>query len=196
MVRIFRVAFPLAAILLLASIFLLSNTQKLREALIEVGPELMELAIGQKITNPHFSGVTRAGDAFSISAEWAQPDAPKPVMVDLNAPVTTIDFLNGRNLKTRSETGLLNLAKNHATLSGSVSLITSDGYDARSDKLLINFETGNAISPGPVTAIGPFGSIEAGSMELRQDLNINQTGGNGVLLFKNGVKLVYRSKPN
>jgi len=196
MVRVFRVLFPLAAILLLASIFVLSKTKVLREALIEVGPELMELATGQRITNPHFSGVTKAGDAFSISAEWAMPDAPTPVMVDLNSPVTTIDFLNGRSLKSRSQTGVLNLAENHATLSGGVSLLTSDGYDARSDKLLINFETGNAISPGPVTAIGPFGSIDAGSMELRQDLDVNQTGGNGVLMFKNGVKLVYRSKPD
>ena len=196
MVRVFRVAFPLIAIMLLASIFVLSKTKKLREGLIIADAKLAELAIGQKITNPHFSGVTKAGDAFSISAEWALPDAPRPDKIELNAPVTTIDFLNGRSLKSHSKTGLLNMSENLATLSGGVSLVTSDGYNARSDKLIINFETGNATSPGPATAIGPVGSIEAGAMELRQDLDKNQTGGNGVLLFKKGVKLVYKPKPD
>jgi len=196
MVRVFRVAFPIIALLLLASIFVLSKTSKLREALIVTDAKLAELAIGQKITNPHFSGVTKAGDAFSISAEWALPDAPKPERIDLANPLTTIDFQDGSSIKSKSETGSLDLSKNLATLSGFVSLVTSDGYTARSDELNLNFETGNVISPGPVQAVGPQGSIEAGAMELRQDLNINHFGGNGVLLFKNGVKLIYVPKPN
>ncbi len=196
MVRVFRIAFPVIALLLLASIFVLSKTSRLREALIVTDAKLAELAIGQKITNPHFSGVTKTGDAFSISAEWALPDAPSPERIDLNKPLTTIDFQDGRSLKSKSETGLLDLSKNMATLSGIVSLVTSDGYTAQSDELQLNFETGNVLSPGPVTAVGPQGSIEAGSMELRQDLNKNHFGGKGVLLFKNGVKLVYIPKPN
>lgn len=196
MVRVFRIAFPVIAVLLLASIFILSKTSNLREALIITDAKLAELAIGQKITNPHFSGVTKTGDAFSISAEWALPDAPIPERIDLNSPLTTIDFQDGRSLKSKSDTGVLDLSKNLATLAGVVSLVTSDGYTAYSDKILLNFETGNVLSPGPVNAVGPQGSIEAGSMELRQDLNINHFGGKGVLLFKNGVKLVYIPKPN
>lgn len=194
MIRVFRIAFPLIALVLLASIFMLSKTAKLREGLIITDAKLAELAIGQKITNPHFSGATKAGDAFSISAEWALPDAPRPERIDLNKPRTTIDFTDGRSLKSQSETGMLDLPRNLATLSGGVSLRTSDGYTARSEELRMDFETGNVISPGPVQAIGPHGSIEAGYMELRQDLDINQLGGRGVLLFKNGVKLVYIPK--
>ena len=196
MVRVLRIAFPLVALILLTSIFLYSNTRKIRDGLIIPDAELAELAIGQKITNPHFSGVTNAGDAFSISAEWALPDAPRPDTIDLSKPVTTIDFQDGRSLKTRSASGSLDLQKNEATLSGGVSLLTSDGYDARSDELILNFETGNVESPGPVVAEGPLGSIEAGAMELRQDLDKNQAGGKGVLLFKRGVKLVYKPEAN
>ncbi len=196
MVRVFRIAFPVIALLLLASIFVLSKTSNLREALIVTDAKLAELAIGQKITNPHFSGVTKTGDAFSISAEWALPDAPSPERVDLNKPLTTIDFQDGRSIKSKSDTAVLDLSENVATLAGVVSLVTSDGYTAHSDELRLNFETGNVFSPGPVSAVGPQGSIEAGSMELRQDLDKNHFGGKGVLLFKNGVKLVYIPKPN
>ncbi len=196
MVRVFRIAFPLIALLLLASIFLFSNSKIIREGLIIPDAELAELAIGQKITNPHFSGVTKAGDAFSISAEWALPDAPRPDIIDLHLPVTTIDFQNGRSLRSQSATGHLDLNSNEATLAGGVSLLTSDGYDARSEELLLNFETGNVVSPGPVTAIGPLGSIEAGAMTLTQNLDQNLAGGKGVLLFKKGVKLVYIPEAN
>ncbi len=196
MVRIFRVAFPLVALILLASIFLFSNSKKIREGLIIADAQLAELAIGQKITNPHFSGVTKAGDAFSISADWALPDAPKPDSIDLNLPVTTIDFQDGRRLKSHSATGHLDLQENVAILAGGVSLLMSDGYNARSSELVLNFETGNVVSPGPVIAEGPLGSIEAGAMELRQDLYENPQGGAGVLLFKKGVKLIYKPVAN
>ncbi len=196
MVRVFRVAFPLVALFLLASIFLFSNSKKIREGLIFADSELAELAIGQKITNPHFSGVTKAGDAFSISADWALPDAPSPEKIDLNLPVATIDFQDGRTFRSHSATGHLDLEKNEATLAGGVSLLTSDGYNARSTKLQLNFETGNVVSPGPIVAEGPIGSIEAGAMELKQDLDLNPQGGRGVLLFKKGVKLVYKPEAN
>jgi len=192
MVRVFRVAFPLAALILVGSIFVLSRSQNLREGLIIADGEMAVLAIGQKVTNPHFSGVTSTGDAFTITAEWALPDAPRPEIIDLNRPITTVDFLDGRSLQSRSTTGQLNLTKNQAVLSGEVRFQTSDGYDAKSDMLVINFETGNVTSPGPVSATGPLGSIDSGAMELRQNLRRNPLGGRGVLLFKSGVKVVYR----
>ena len=194
MVRIFRTALPVVAILLAASIFVLSKSNKIREGLIIADAELAELAelaIGQKVTNPHFSGVTSKGDAFTILAEWALPDAPNPEFIDLNLPVTTIDFLDGSRLKSTSAEGRLNLPRNEATLTGKVKLETSNGYTADSDELLVNFETGNVLSPGPVHVKGPLGTIDAGEMELRQDLHKNQSGDKGVLLFNKGVKVLY-----
>lgn len=192
-VRILRWVLPVVALLLLASIFLLSNSSKVRQGLIIADSKLAELAIGQKITNPNFSGVTKSGDAFSISADWALPDAPSPEKIELNAPRTTIDFQNGRRLETNAGSGLLNLNSSEATLSNEVDVMTSNGYRAHSTALLLNFETGNVYSIGPVNAEGPIGTIEAGSMTLLQNLDQNPAG-NAVLMFNNGVKLVYVAK--
>jgi lipopolysaccharide export system protein LptC len=191
LVKITKVILPIVALAMLASIFVLSNNKAIREGLIFTDVEMAELAIGQKVTNPHFSGVTRAGDAFSISAEWALPDAPAPERIDLNLPSTVIDFRDGRTLKARSATGSLNLKTNEAVLQSGVRLATSDGYSAKSERLMMNFRTGNIFSPGPVSATGPVGSIEAGSMQARQDLDQNPNGDKSVLLFQNGVKLIY-----
>ena len=192
-VRVLRWVLPAMAIILLGSIFVLSTSNKVREGLIIADAKLAELAIGQKITNPNFSGVTKSGDAFSISAEWALPDAPNPEKIELSQPRTVIDFESGRKLETRAGSGLLDLGASEATLSNEVDLTTSNGYVARSTALVLNFESGNVHSLGPVQATGPVGSIEAGSMTLLQNLD-QKDHGNAVLMFTGGVKLIYKAK--
>lgn len=187
--------FPIVALLLMASIFVLSNTSKLREGLIIADATLAELAVGQKITNPHFSGVTKSGDAFSISAEWALPDGVKPQQVELNRPRATISFKNGNTMRTNAGAGALDLVASTAALTEDVDLHTTNGYTATSSNLEVNFETGSITSNGPVHAKGPIGSIQSGTMELRQDLDVNPAG-QAVLMFNNGVKLIYKPKKN
>lgn len=192
-VRVLRWVLPLVALILLASIFVLSNSSKLQYGLILADSKLAELAVGQKITNPQFSGVTRGGDAFTIAAEWALPDAPKPERIELSKPRTTIDFESGRALEVAAGSGLLNLETSEATLADEVNVITSSGFVATSSSLLMNFRTGNLSSGGPVHADSPMGTIDAGSMTLTQDLDENPAG-QAVLQFTKSVKLVY--KPN
>ncbi|MEM7440169.1 MAG: LPS export ABC transporter periplasmic protein LptC [Pseudomonadota bacterium] len=191
-VKMLRWILPALAVLLLASIFFLSTSNKVRQGIIIADAKLKALASGQ-IDNPNFSGVTSSGDAFTISALAAVPDGPTPEKIDLEAPRTTIDFENGRRLETVSGSGLLDLNTSEATLSGDVDLQTSNGYTAQSPELLINFETGNVYSIGSVVAEGPIGSIEAGSMSLLQNLDENPEG-NAVLIFTDGVKLIYTAQ--
>ena len=190
MVRVLKWAFPVGGILLVGSVFLFSNATKLSKLIDEIDGPIAELAVGQRITNPNFSGVTKSGDAFSITAEWALPDGPKPSKVELSKPRTTISFQNGGTMRTTSGLGALDLKSSEATLSEGVSLRTTDGYTATSTSVEIDFQTGNVYSEGPVVAEGPVGSIQAGTMTLTQNFDQNQSG-NAVLMFNNGVKLIY-----
>lgn len=190
MVRVLKWAFPILGILLVGSVFLMTNANKLTQLAEVIDGPIAELAVGQRITNPNFSGVTKSGDAFSIVAEWALPDGPKPSQVELSKPRTTINFKDGRTMRTTAGLGALNLRSSKATLSDGVKLRTTDGYTATSTSVEINFESGNLYSEGPVVAQGPAGSIEAGAMTLTQNLDQNPTG-NAVLVFNKGVKLIY-----
>ena len=190
MVRVLKWAFPIIGVLLVGSVFLLSNANKLTKLIDEIDGPIAELAVGQRITNPNFSGVTKSGDAFSITAEWALPDGPKPSKVELSKPRTTINFQNGDTMRTTAGLGALDLKSSEAKLSEGVKLRTTDGYTATSTSVEIDFQTGKVYSEGPVVAQGPFGSIEAGTMTLTQNLDKNQSG-NSVLMFNNGVKLIY-----
>ena len=190
-VRIAKIGFPITAALLLIGVFVFNKANPIRDGLIIPGAGLAELAVGQKITNPHYSGVTKSGDAFSISATSALPNAPSPDLVDLVLPRTTIGFADGLEVQTSSDYGQLNLNTQEAILTGTVFLETSDDYQAKADKVVMNFYTGNAYSIGPVVANGPIGHITAGNMRLTQDLHENTSHNGAILSFGNGVKLVY-----
>lgn len=189
-VSVLKWAFPVLAVVLIGSIFVISNGPSIPGN--TEGP-WAEIATGQEITNPNFSGVTKSGDAFTIAAKWALPDGPKPTQLELSEPRTTINFSDGRTLRTTAGKGELDINNNIATLSNGVKLRMSDGYTASTTNVELNLKTGNVLSEGPVVATGPLGSIEAGSMMLKQDLD-QKAPGEAVLMFNNGVKLVYTPK--
>ncbi len=190
-VRFIKIGFPVLAGILVIGVFVFNKANPVRDGTIIPGPELAKLAIGQKIINPHYSGVTRTGDAFSISAKSALPNAPSLDRVDLVEPDTTISFVDGLEVRTTSKTGQLDIKTQEATLTGAVYLETSDQYRAYSEKVIMNFRTGNANSPGPVKATGPMGKITAGNMELTQNLDQARQKSKAILRFGKGVKLVY-----
>ncbi len=193
-VRFAKIGLPVLATFLMIGVFVFTKANPIRDGIIIADSKLVELAVGQKVTNPHYSGVTKSGDAFSISAESALPNAPKPDQIDLVAPNTTIGFTDGLEVKTSAKAGLLNLETQEATLSGSVVLETSDNYNANAKTIVLNFYTGNATSPGPVEVDGPVGNIKAGSMELTQNLHETPAKEGPILRFGNGVKLIYYPK--
>jgi lipopolysaccharide export system protein LptC len=119
------------------------------------------------------------------------PNGPELSQVDLVAPSTTIGFADGLELNASSDVGHLNLETQEATLTGTVFFETSDKYQANTDKVIMNFYTGNASSPGPVEATGPIGHITAGKMALTQNIHKKTSESGAILSFGNGVKLVY-----
>lgn len=190
-IRGLRIALPIAAVCLFASIFLFSKTTSFRPGILLTNPQIRDLAQGEKITNPHFSGLTSGGDAFLVTADSALPDAPDPRFVDLERPNSTISFEDGRQIHSVSNSGVLDLQENGATMVDQVVVTTSDGWVLYSDRLELNYDSGNAHSPEAVFGTGPFGTVESEEMTLVQDLHRHAGGGKGVLQFKNNVKVVY-----
>ena len=87
-----------------------------------------------------------------------------------------------------ADTGIVDEEQDLAVLSGNVHLITTDGYDFKTQpaqlRLLSKVEGESA---GQVTGFGPPGTLEAGKMFVKT----NETTGKVELLFTQGVHLVY-----
>ncbi len=190
-IKVLKYVLPVVALGLFVSIFTFSKKDAIRDGLIFTTAEMADLATGQKITKPHFAGVTSNGEAFTLSAKQALPDAPKPSRILLEFPSAQFNTSKGLAITSKATTGVLDIKGKSATLTGDVSLVISNGYTARSEEISIDFQTGNARSLGRIIAEGPTGSIEAGGLEARQNLDSVPEGGQAVLLFTGGVKLVY-----
>lgn len=186
-----KVLFPVLALILLSTMFLISHSIDPSRALTYAKVDLDNLARTQQITGPRFSGVTEDGAAISFSAATAQPDPQDPAIytvTDLNAEIATPD---GGEVAIRAAKALVDGRNNRLEMSGGVSLETSTDYQIRTEGLRAAMDQTWAESIGPVTATGPGGEISAGQINL-----VRQPGDEGkyLLVFKGGVKMVYVPK--
>lgn len=179
------------AVLLFTGIFLFTKSNPIRGGIIIPDREITQLTDGKNITNPHYSGVTKSGDAFSISATSASSDDPKSRRIDLVSPHTTVDFANGPEIQVTADSGALNMIRQEGSLKGSVYFQTSNNYFAKAESVKVNFFTGNVESPDLIEAYGPIGRITAKHMELIQDLHKKTSDKNTILRFSGNVKLIY-----
>ena len=190
-VKTAKILFPIIAIGLLISIFTTGQEDSIRTGNILTDAEMRDLATGQKITGPRFSGLTDAGDAFTLEASQALPDAPQPSRIDLVEPRLNVDTTRGIGFSVSATSGSVDFESRSAQLEGDVRFETTNGYNAHSDKIRMDLENGRAISPGSVRAIGPAGSITAGSMEATQTDNSGIKNPKGRIEFSGGVRLIY-----
>ena len=183
-----KVLLPLTALGLLSTLFLLSRNIDPMAAIPFAETEIAERLKGQQITAPFFSGTTSAGDRVTVSAgKMATRSGSNNEASDLSAQ---IDLASGTRVVLFSDTGAFDMLGGETMLSGDVVITTSTGYKLTSDALRTNFDTLSVESPGPVMGSGPFGTLNAGRMQL-QRVEGNE---NAQLIFTNGVKLIYDPK--
>lgn len=187
LVALMKIALPLAAVALIAAIFLSARDRGELTDLF-TPEELARLGAGLRLENPRFAGVTPTGEAYVVRADWALPDTAMPRIITLERPRGEIQLADGRTLAVTANQGELDRRRKSALLEGDVTAESSDGYRIETDRIEVDFDARTARAPGPVTAHGPRGSIEAGSMRTE--------GGpgdlaDGQIWFENRVRVVF-----
>lgn len=202
-VRWLKIGLPLLALGLLSAVFLLPRDHGFDGGLIYSTADLLALGEGLTVSNPRFTGTTEEGEPFVVSATTATPDGPDPEEVVLASPEATIDQ-DARSVVLTATTGTLLPKKSLLTLSGAVTLVTSDGYEVTTAHVNANIKTGTLDAPGPVHAVGPQGAIEAGSFRAerapRADAGAAPAATTGLpvgdrIWFENRVKVTYAPAP-
>lgn len=184
-----KIGLPLIAIGVVASFFVFSSA-RYDDAVTFDGVDLSALGEGLKLTNPRFTGATAKGEPFTVTAEWALPDGPRPENVELSNVAGELNMIDGRFVELSALGGNLMPQANIVELSGSVAFMSSDGYELRASRARLEADRNLLTAEGPVTAKGPMGRIEAGS------LRVERRGEDGDFIwFENRVK-VFIDKPN
>jgi len=195
LVTLMKIALPLAAVALIATIFLGGrDTGNLNKFFSP--EELAALGAGLRLEHPRFAGVTERGEPFVIRADWALPDQALPHFVDLERPTGEIELRDGRTVSGHAATGRLHRDTKTLLLQGGVVFDSSDGIHFETDQMTFDLNAGTANSPGPVRGSGPSGTIQAGSFraatgEGDDSQDGGQNGSGRQFWFENRVRLVF-----
>ena len=186
-----KILLPATALVLLSLMFLVSKSVDPTTSLTYARINLEELTGEQKISNPKFSSVTEDGAAIQFRAASAAPDEERTNYfraLELEADIETPD---GAQVHIRAAQADIDGTAHQIDLSGGVSLRTSTDYWISTETLTTSMDSTYVASNGPVEATGPMGDLSAGDAVISR---AEGEGGGYVLVFKDGVKLVYDPK--
>ncbi|QFT58172.1 Lipopolysaccharide-assembly, LptC-related [Sulfitobacter sp. THAF37] len=190
MVSLLKVLFPLLALALLSTLFLLSRKVDPDSVIPFADKEIQDRLRDQQVTGPFFSGTTADGDQISFSAEKLTTPQNEVGANRAEDVRIVMDLAGGTNLTLNARVAHFELPKDRAELEGNVVIETSTDYRIESDRLTTQMTELDVRSPGPVQAQGPMGTLNAGSMTIASP----EQGQAAQLIFKDGVKLVYNPK--
>ncbi len=178
-----KVVLPLLALGLLSTLFLFyQGTVDPNDTIIYADVDVSDLAQDENIKSPRYAGVTEDGTAINVSSATIAPSQSQALAHRVE---TRFETQSGLVVDIRARTGSLDTAQRTVTLSGGAVLQSSSGYVISTDTIASSLQRTEISLPSHVTAVGPFGRIEAGSGEL-MDQN-----GSYVLDFQGGVRLLY-----
>ena len=188
-----KLILPVAGLVILSSLFLFSKSYVPDSSAVLFEGDFSEFSDRERITGPKFYGMTPSGVAIRLSAREASPrkDSPRAFdAADLNA---NVELPDGNSVNVIAETGSIDSETMLAQLTGGIILDTSWGYIARTSGMTFGLDRLNIRSHGEITATGPLGNITAGEMTLGLEGPETENVEAGyVLVFKSGVKLVYK----
>jgi len=167
---------------------MISNTIDPSDPVPTAPIDLEQRAQDLGVTRPSFAGVTGRGDEIALRADAARPERGAPERLMAERVTGEIGLVGGAGVRLRSATARLDQGLMTATLEGTVHISTTTGYEIDTDRLDTRLDALYAESPGPVSATGPLGALDAGRMILREAPGTEDAE----LLFSGGVKLVYR----
>ena len=185
-VQFLKVVLPLAAILLLSTVFLLSRSIDTNVSVPFSGPEIDERLTDQVITRPDYKGVTRKGEEIRVKARRASQvgEGDSPTVAEVQG---RFGLRDGSEITFESDTGTIRPDRETATFSGNVVITTPEGIQVTTDLLNTSLDEIRGDTPGQIDGTGPIGDFTAGRMTF----GIIKEDGPVHFQFADGVQLIY-----
>lgn len=119
---------------------------------------------GGKLVEARYSSVNRQGEPYTVTAAQALQVAPN--RVNLVKPKGDITLQSGSWIMLSARRGVYGPKTRELDLSGEVTLYRDDGTTLRTTSATIDLAQGAAASGVPVSAEGPFGTLDATGFSL------------------------------
>jgi lipopolysaccharide export system protein LptC len=155
---------PAVALLLLATIALWPELDRMRDSARIAFQRVSAEAGGARLTDAHYRGVDAQGRPYTLTAATAQQDGPE--RVNLTTPKGDITLSNGTWLMVQSKKGVYLQHSGQLDLSQEVTLYRDDGTTLVTASAAVDLKNGAAASSEPTHAEGPFGTLDAQGFTL------------------------------
>lgn len=167
-VRMLRVAIPVAIVLILGGLMLVTWLDPLR-VLVRLPIDSGKLVIsGTKITMqaPKLSGYTRDSRWYEISALSAAQDITKPDIIELQDVRAMIDTDDKNTMRLTAAAGMFDRKTAVLTLGQDILLTSTGGYELRLNEVVIDTKSGEIVSNKPVELRMLQGTLNANRLEV------------------------------
>ena len=192
-VRILRIAIPLAVVLGFIGIFLLTYLNPLRMLArlpIDVGNLVVS---GTKITmeQPRLSGFTRDERAYELSADAAKQDLTKPDLIELRNIRAKVQMPDKSTREMSATAGIYDSKAETLKLDQNIMLSSSTGYRGQLSEAMVDIRKGYVVSERPVAVEMLQGTLNANRLEIVDsgDLVRFDGGVNMTLMLSNAAAL-------
>ena len=192
-VRILRIAIPLAVVLGFIGIFLLTYLNPLRMLArlpIDVGNLVVS---GTKITmeQPRLSGFTRDERAYELSADAAKQDLTKPDLIELRNIRAKVQMQDKSTMEMSATAGIYDSKAETLKLDQNIMLSSSTGYRGQLSEAMVDIRKGYVVSERPVAVEMLQGTLNANRLEIVDsgDLVRFDGGVNMTLMLSNAAAL-------
>jgi len=167
-VRIMRVAIPVAVVAGLAGVSLVTYFNPLR-MLNTLPIDISDLVVsGTKVTmeQPRLSGFTRDARAYELTADAAAQDLTKPDIVELRNIHAKVEMQDKTTMQLSAVTGIYDTKAETLRLERNIVLSSSNGYKGRLSVALVDIRKGNVVSDQPVELELLQGTLNANRLEI------------------------------
>ena len=184
-----KLVLPIAALILLSTLFLLSRDIRPEDAIPYADVDVQDRIRTPRLTGPVFAGMTADGAALSLTAaevtmgaaDSATPGAIRDLVGLLETPDGARTDLTAREARLDQPTQRL-------ILGGGVTIANSTGFRIETEGISVALDRTSLDSLGKVTATGPAGTFTAGALHLGLADGSPPTY---VMVFKQGVQMIY-----
>jgi lipopolysaccharide export system protein LptC len=189
-VRIMRIAIPLAVVLGLSGISLITYFNPLR-MLTKLPIDISDLVVsGTKVTmeQPRMSGFTSDARAYEFTADAAAQDLTKPDIIEMRNIRAKVAMQDKSTMNLTAVTGIYNTKNETLKLERNILLNSSTGYKGRLSVATVDTRKGNVVSDQPVELEMLQGTLNANQLEIVDSgALVRFHGGVSMVLMLNGT---------
>jgi len=170
LVRILRIAMPVAIVLILGAVVLVSWLDPLK-VLARLPVDAGKVVIsGTKITMqaPKLTGYTRDRRWYELSARAAAQDITKPDVIELHDVHAKIESQDKSTMALSAARGAFSRKAGVLNLNDQIVLKSSGGYEMRLDEATVDTASGGIVSNKPVRILSQQGTLNANRFEVEK----------------------------